>query len=168
MTYIADRLLDRRVQMVVLGTGESQYEQFFRDLEKRYPGRVKAVLQFDGGLANRIYAASDLYLMPSKSEPCGLSQMIAMRYGSVPVVHATGGLKDTVWPYDPQCGLGRGFTFQSYNGDDFLAAIDRALALYYDEPEKFRALRKQDMKEDFSWRDSAGRYMELYHNITGK
>ena len=168
MSYIADRLMERRVQLVVLGTGEYQYEQFFRELEARYPGRVAAVLQFDGGLANRIYAASDLYLMPSKSEPCGLSQMIAMRYGSVPVVHATGGLKDTVWPYHPETGEGRGFTFQSYNGEDFLDAIDRALDLYYNQPEAFRALRKNNMREDFSWKDSAQKYMALYHNITGK
>ncbi len=168
MSYIADKLMERRVQLVILGTGEGQYEQFFKNLEARYPGRVKAVLQFDGGLANRIYAASDIYLMPSKSEPCGLSQMIAMRYGSVPVVHATGGLKDTVWPYNPETEEGRGFTFQSYNGEDFLNAIDRALGLYYDAPEAFARLRKHDMKEDFSWKDSAQKYMVLYHNITGK
>jgi len=168
MVYIAEQLMERKVQMVILGTGEHQYEQFFKDLEAKYPGRVAAVLQFDGGLANRIYAASDLYLMPSKSEPCGLSQMIAMRYGSIPVVHATGGLKDTVWPYDPTTEEGRGFTFQSYNGEDFLDAIDRALNLYYDAPEAFEKLQKHDMREDFSWKDSAQKYMALYHGITGK
>ncbi len=169
ITHIADRLmLDRKVQFVLLGTGESRYEEFFRGLEARYPGRVASVLQFDGGLANRIYAAADLYLMPSKSEPCGLSQIIAMRYGTVPVVHAVGGLKDTVWPYEPETGLGRGFTFQSYNADDFFEAIDRALALYYDEPQKFRALQQSDMRQDFSWQEPAQRYMALYHEISGK
>ena len=168
LAYIADRLMERNVQLVVLGTGEEQYERFFKELEARYPGKMAAVLQFDGGLANRIYAASDLYLMPSKSEPCGLSQMIAMRYGSVPVVHATGGLKDTVWPYDPVSGQGRGYTFQSYNGDDFLGAVDRALTLYFDAPEAFVKLQKHLMREDFSWKESAQKYMALYHNITGK
>lgn len=167
LTDIADRLLQRKVQFVLLGTGDAQYEQFFRMLETRYPGQVASVLQFDGGLANCIYAAADLYLMPSKSEPCGLSQMIAMRYGTVPVVHATGGLRDTVWPYNPETEEGRGFTFQSYNSDDFLNAIDRALGLYFDAPEAFERLQKHLMKEDFSWKESAQKYMALYHNITG-
>lgn len=168
MAYIADRLLQQNVQLVVLGTGEERYEHFFRELEGRYPGRVAVVLQFNGSLANQIYASCDLYLMPSKSEPCGLSQMIAMRYGAVPVVHATGGLKDTVLPYDPTMGEGRGFTFQSYDGEDFLDAVHRALALYYDDPKAFRALQKQNMREDFSWRDSAGKYLQLYRSITGQ
>ena len=168
LTAIADDMLQRRVQFVLLGTGEERYENFFRDLEQRYPGQVASVLQFDGGLANRIYAAADIYLMPSKSEPCGLSQIIAMRYGTVPVVHAVGGLRDTVWPYDPENGLGRGFTFQSYDAGDFLYAIDRALALYYDEAEKFRALQHSDMLQDFSWEGPAMEYMALYHEISGK
>lgn len=164
---IAERLMERRVQLVILGTGDPQYEDFFYALSKRYPGRVAAILQFDGGLANRIYAAADLYLMPSKSEPCGLSQIIAMRYGTVPVVHAVGGLRDTVWPYDPTCGKGRGFTFQSYNAEDFLWAIDRSLDVYYNQPDKFVALRRSDMKQDFSWKQPAKKYMALYQEITG-
>ena len=162
LTNIADRLLDRRVQLVILGTGDAQYEEFFRALQEKYPQQVAAVLQFDGGLANRIYAAADLYLMPSKSEPCGLSQIIAMRYGTVPIVHAVGGLKDTVWPFDPQSGKGRGFTFQSYNAEDFLYAIDRALDVFYNQKEAFLRLREQDMKEDFSWRKPAKEYMALF------
>ena len=162
LTNIADRLLDRRVQRVILGTGDAQYEEFFRALQEKYPQRVAAVLQFDGGLANRIYAAADLYLIPSKSEPCGLSQIIAMRYGTVPIVHAVGGLKDTVWPFDPQSGKGRGFTFQSYNAEDFLYAIDRALDVFYNQKEAFLRLREQDMKEDFSWRKPAKEYMALF------
>ena len=168
LTYIADRLMSRRVQLVILGTGEPQFEAFFRAMQGRYPDRVAAVLHFDAKLANRIYAASDLYLMPSKSEPCGLSQLIAMRYGAVPVVNETGGLRDTVQPYCAADGSGRGFTFQSYNGDDFLAAIDRALALYYDEPENWAALRARDMREDFSWKQPALRYMDVYRRICGK
>ena len=116
----------------VLGTGEEKYEWFPSGLQYRFPQQVAAHLVFDADLADLAYAAADLYLMPSKAEPCGLSQLIAMRYGTVPVVNATGGLRDTVTPYDPTTGAGRGFTFQSYNADDFLASIDRALALYYD------------------------------------
>lgn len=168
LTYIADALLRRRVQLVLLGTGEARYESFFTDLANRYPGRVATLLKFDAGLANRVYAAADIYLMPSKSEPCGLSQMIAMRYGAIPVVHAVGGLHDTVPPYDPATGEGRGFTFRSYNGDDFLAAIDRALALYYNDPQAFADLRVRDMKLDLSWKVPAAKYMALYHEITGK
>ena len=167
LTYIADRLTERRIQLVVLGTGEAKYEEFLRGLAARCPGRVAAVLQFDGGLANRIYAASDIYLTPSKSEPCGLSQLIAMRYGSVPVVHATGGLQDTVSPYEGK-NQGRGFTFQSYNADDFLAAIDRALAVYYDAPEAWAELRAWDMRQDLSWKRPAKQYEDLYRRITGK
>lgn len=162
LTAIADRLMDRRVQLVILGTGDAPYEAFFRALQEKYPQQVAAVLQFDGGLANRIYAASDLYLMPSKSEPCGLSQIIAMRYGTVPIVHAVGGLRDTVWPFDPHSGAGRGFTFQSYNAEDFLHAIDRALDVFYNQKESFLRLRQQDMKQDFSWRQPAKQYMALF------
>ncbi len=162
LTAISDRLMDRRVQLVVLGTGDEQYEDFLRKLQEKYPQQVASVLQFDGGLANRIYAAADLYLMPSKSEPCGLSQIIAMRYGTVPIVHAVGGLRDTVWPFDPQSGAGRGFTFQSYNAEDFLCAIDRALDVFYNQKDAFLRLREQDMKEDFSWRQPAKQYMALF------
>ena len=120
---------------------------------------------FDLGLASRIYAGGDIYLMPSKSEPCGLSQMNAMRYGTVPVVHATGGLKDTVPPCDENGEGGLGFTFQSYNADDFYAAVKRALDLYNDNNEAFRALQKKEMEMDFSWDVPAGKYMELFQNM---
>lgn len=166
LTYIGDKLLQRRVQLVILGTGEPEYENYLGMLQSRYPGRVAIVTRFDNSLAEQIYAGADLYLMPSKSEPCGLSQLIAMRYGAVPVVHAVGGLKDTVPPYEGKTG--RGFTFQSYNGDDFLSAIDRGLAVYYDMPDAFAELRKRDMELDLSWREPAKRYMELYHNVTQK
>ena len=119
------------------------------------------------GLAARIYAGGDIYLMPSKSEPCGLSQMNAMRYGTVPVVHATGGLRDTVPPVNEYGEDGLGFTFQSYNGDDFLAALKRALHLYNTDREGFRTLQKRDMSQDFSWNKPAKRYMELFHQMLG-
>lgn len=151
LCYIAERLIQRRIQLVIIGTGEEKYEWYLNTLRERFGDKVSVNLLFDGGLANLVYAASDLYLMPSKSEPCGLSQLIAMRMGSVPVVNATGGLKDTVWPYNEADETGRGFTFQSYNADDFLAAIDRALALYYNEPEKWLRLAENDMAVDSSW-----------------
>ena len=165
LCYIAERLLQRRVQLAVLGTGEEKYEWFLSGLQYRFPQQVAAHLVVDAELADLAYAAADLYLMPSKAEPCGLSQLIAMRYGAVPVVNATGGLRDTVTPYDPTDGSGRGFTFQSYNADDFLASIDRALALYYDAPEQFGTLAENDMRIDSSWDQPAQDYMRLYESL---
>ena len=124
-----------------------------------------AKITFNLGLAARIYAGGDIYLMPSKSEPCGLSQMNAMRYGTVPVVHATGGLKDTVPGVDENGEGGLGFTFESYNGDDFMDAVVRCLTLYSENPEGFRALQYKDMTQDFSWDKPAARYMELFHHM---
>ena len=169
LCYIARRLLwEEKCQLLILGTGESQYERFFKDLANEFPDRVAAKITFNLGLAARIYAGGDIYLMPSKSEPCGLSQMNAMRYGTVPVVHATGGLKDTVPPADENGKGGLGFTFQSYNGDDFLASIKRALHLYRDNREGFRALQRYEMSQDFSWDKPAARYMELFRQMCGK
>ena len=166
LCYIARRLLwEEDVQMLILGTGEAQFETFFKELAQQFPDKVAAKITFNLGLAARIYAGGDVYLMPSKSEPCGLSQMNAMRYGTVPVVHATCGLKDTVPPCDEHGQGGLGFTFQSYNADDFLAAIKRCVHLYKDEPEAFRALQKHEMEQDFSWNVPAGRYMELFNRM---
>jgi len=166
LRYIARRLLaEEDCQLLILGTGEWQYEAFFRELERDYPDRVAAKITFDLALASRIYAGGDIYLMPSRSEPCGLSQMYAMRYGTVPVVHATGGLKDTVPPVDENGQGGLGFTFQSYNGDDFLGAVKRCLRLYRRNPEAFRQLQKRDMSQDFSWDKPAAKYMELFQKM---
>ena len=163
LCYIARRLLwEEDAQLLILGTGEAQYETFFKELQEQFPDQVAAKITFNLGLAARIYAGGDIYLMPSKSEPCGLSQMNAMRYGTVPVVHATGGLKDTVPPADENGEGGLGFTFQSYNADDFMAALKRALDLYNNNREAFRALQKREMEMDFSWNVPAGRYMELF------
>ena len=165
LCYIARRLLwEEDCQLLILGTGEAQYETFFKELQEQFPEQVAAKITFNLGLAARIYAGGDIYLMPSKSEPCGLSQMNAMRYGTVPVVHATGGLKDTVPPCDENGEGGLGFTFQSYNADDFLAAVKRALALYKDE-KAWTSLIKREMEMDFSWDVPAGRYMELIHHM---
>ena len=166
LCYIARRLLwEENAQLLILGTGEAQYETFFRELQQQYPDQVAAKITFNLELASRIYAGGDIYLMPSKSEPCGLSQMNAMRYGTVPVVHATGGLKDTVPPADQDGQGGLGFTFQSYNADDFLASLKRCLYLYNHNREAFRALQEKEMRQDFSWDKPAGRYMELFQHM---
>ena len=166
LCYIARRLMwEEDAQLLILGTGEPQYETFFKDLASQFPEQVAAKITFNLKLASRIYAGGDIYLMPSKSEPCGLSQMNAMRYGTVPVVHATGGLKDTVPAVDENGEGGLGFTFQSYNADDFMASLKRALALYNDQPEAFRALQKKEMETDFSWDVPAGKYMDLFEKM---
>ena len=166
LCYIARRLMwEEDAQLLILGTGEAQYESFFKDLANQFPEQVAAKIMFNLGLADRIYAGGDIYLMPSKSEPCGLSQMNAMRYGTVPVVHATGGLKDTVPPCDENGEGGLGFTFQSYNADDFYASLKRCLDLYNNNREGFQALQKREMEMDFSWDVPAGKYMELFKNM---
>ena len=166
LCYIARRLLwEEACQLLILGTGEPQYETFFKELAAEFPEQCAAKITFNLGLAARIYAGGDIYLMPSKSEPCGLSQMNAMRYGTIPVVHATGGLKDTVPPCDEYGEGGLGFTFQSYNADDFLASVKRCLNLYNENREAFNALIKKDMSQDFSWNVPAGRYMKLFHKM---
>ena len=166
LCYIARRLMwEEDAQLLILGTGEAQYETFFKELQEQFPDQVAAKITFNLNLAARIYAGGDIYLMPSKSEPCGLSQMNAMRYGTVPVVHATGGLKDTVPPADENGEGGLGFTFQSYNADDFMASLKRALNLYNNNREGFRALQRREMTQDFSWNVPAGRYMELFNHM---
>ena len=161
-------LLQENAQLLILGTGEKRFEEFFTELAREFPDQVCAKITFNLALASRIYAGGDIYLMPSKSEPCGLSQMNAMRYGTVPVVHATGGLKDTVPPVDENGKGGLGFTFQSYNAQDFLDALKRCLNLYNHDRDHFRALQKTEMEQDFSWNIPAGRYMELFHRMLGQ
>ena len=169
LCHIARRLLwEEDCQLLILGTGEPHFEDFFRGLAREFPDKVSAKITFDLGLASRIYAGGDIYLMPSKSEPCGLSQMNAMRYGTVPVVHATGGLRDTVPPADERGKGGLGFTFQSYNADDFYGALQHALSLYRNDIDAFRALQKTDMEQDFSWKIPASRYMALFERMLGK
>lgn len=162
--YIFDELMQREVQVVLLGTGDRRFEDFFRFMQWKYPEKVAANLKFDLALSNRIYASSDLFLMPSKSEPCGLAQMISMCFGTVPIVRETGGLKDTVIPYNPETGEGRGFTFATYNAHDMLAAIDRAITMYYNDKNNFAHLQQNGMNTDFSWAISAQKYVDLYMN----
>ncbi len=166
LCHIARRLMwEEDCQLLILGTGEAHFEQFFQGLAREFPDRVAAKITFNLGLAARIYAGGDIYLMPSKSEPCGLSQMNAMRYGTVPVVHATGGLKDTVPSANEKGEDGLGFTFQSYNADDFMGALKRALNLYRADPKAWKALQRRGMDQDFSWDKPAGKYMELFNRM---
>lgn len=168
LCHVARNILQEEdCQLLILGTGENRFESFFLDLQREFPQQVAAKITFDLGLASRIYAGGDIYLMPSKSEPCGLSQMNAMRYGTIPVVHATGGLKDTVPPVDSEGEGGLGFTFQSYNAHDFAHCVKRCLNLYHHHQDKFRALQHKCMSQDFSWDKPAGRYMELFYKMLG-
>jgi len=166
LVHIARQLIwQEDAQLLILGTGEARFEEFFLQLQEEFPDRVAAKITFNLGLAARIYAGGDIYLMPSKSEPCGLSQMNAMRYGTVPVVHATGGLKDTVPPADENGRGGLGFAFQNYNADEFMTVLKQCLNLYHHDRPAFRALQRRDMEQDFSWDKPARRYMELFHKM---
>lgn len=159
-----DDMMKKPIQFVLLGTGEKKYEDFFNMKAYDYGDRAAAVTAFSNDLANQIYAGADLFLMPSVSEPCGLSQMIAMRYGTIPVVRETGGLKDTVHAYNPQTGKGNGVTFASVNAHDMLDAITRALELYCDG-KSWSKLTANAMRSDFSWKSSAQRYVEIYEDL---
>ncbi len=157
--YIVDELLTRDVQLVILGSGEWIYENFFRDLQEKYPDKFCYCFGFVPELARKIYAAADIFLMPSKSEPCGLAQMVACRYGTLPIVRETGGLKDSILDCGEEGGFG--FTFKTYNAGDMLAAIDRALGAYANKND-FALLRQRCMTEDFSWGRSANEYIRMY------
>lgn len=165
LLHIADELISQDIQLVILGTGDEFYENAFHDLEWYHPDKVRSMIMFDEELARRIYASADLFLMPSMFEPCGLGQMIAMRYGSLPVVRETGGLKDTVVPYNKFDGSGTGFSFSNINAHEFLFAIKDALEVYHDYPDSWNQLIRQAMSSDFSWERSAKRYIELYEVI---
>ena len=162
-----DGIMAAGCQFVVLGTGDGQYEDFFRWKAGQYPGRLSAQILYAEDLSRRIYAAADLFLMPSRSEPCGLSQMIAMRYGTVPVVRETGGLKDTVTPYNKFEGTGRGFTFSDINAHDMVWVLREAVDLYFNNKKAWRGIQKEDMTADFSWNSSARQYLEIYQRILG-
>ena len=165
--YIIGDLLREDVQLVVLGMGDSRYVNLFSWAEGEFRGKAAARFTMDHALAHRIYAGCDMFLMPSQFEPCGLSQMIAMRYGTVPVVRETGGLRDTVLSYNEYTGEGNGFTFFNYNAHDMLNVINRGLDYYYNHKDVWRTLQWRGMTADFSWTASAEKYMELYHNLVG-
>lgn len=160
--YALDRILAGGVQVAVLGTGDRDYEDGLRYFQDKYPGTMAARIEFDPALSQRMYAAADMFLMPSKFEPCGLSQIIAMRYGTLPIVRETGGLKDTVIPYNEFTGEGTGFSFSNFNGDEMGDAVFRAARLFWDNRDAWNQLVTQAMSQDFSWTRSADKYLDLY------
>ena len=160
--YALERILSGGVQVAVLGTGDRDYEDGLRYFQDKYPGTMAARIEFDPALSQRMYAAADMFLMPSKFEPCGLSQIIAMRYGTLPIVRETGGLKDTVIPYNEFTGEGTGFSFSNFNGDEMGDAVFRAARLFWDNREAWNQLVTQAMSQDFSWTRSADKYLDLY------
>ncbi|MPM45031.1 Glycogen synthase [bioreactor metagenome] len=162
---VLEQLMDTGLQMVVLGSGDSYFEDIFRAAAGRWPGRFAAHIGYSDELASAIYGGADLFLMPSLSEPCGLSQMIAMRYGALPVVRETGGLKDTVTAYRPDTGEGNGFTFASVSAHDMAWVVREAVGLYRSNPEAWSALQLRAMTGDYSWDKSAGAYEDIYRRL---
>ena len=158
-------ILKLDVQFVILGTGDKDYQDFFEYYASSFPGKVSAAITFDSSLASKIYAGSDIFLMPSLFEPCGLSQMMAMSYGTLPLVRETGGLKDTVQPYNEFTGEGNGFSFTNYNAHDMLHVIEYAVGLYQNK-DLWQQLMKNAMKSKFDWDTQADKYLALYREIS--
>ena len=167
LDLIVDRLeelLSLDIQIVLLGNGDGYYEDIFKDYASRYPGRISSNIFFDEGLAQQIYAASDMFLMPSLFEPCGIGQLIALKYGSIPIIRETGGLKDTITPYNKYTGDGNGFSFSNYSSEELIDTINRALEVYKDKVSWDKLVRNA-MLSNNSWENSAKKYMDLYNNI---
>ena len=162
-----DRLLQRDIQLVILGTGDYWYEETFKNLQYRYPDKVSANIKFDNNLAHKIYAAIDMFLMPSLFEPCGLGQLIALRYGSIPIVRETGGLKDTISPYNQYNGVGNGFGFKNFNSNELMQIIEYALTIYNDK-NAWNNMIRQAMNSDNSWEKSAMQYKWLYEGVVNR
>lgn len=158
-------IMHRNVQVIILGTGDPKFEKALTDLAKNYPNRLSVLIQFDLKIAQNIYAGSDIFLMPSAFEPCGLSQMMAFRFGSIPLVHETGGLRDTVVPYNPYTKEGTGFSFSEFSQQAFLEVLDIALTTYYDDPKTWLKLVEDGMELDFSWDVSVKAYIEMYNQL---
>ncbi len=167
IAYAMERLCEGGFQIVILGTGDENYENMFRHYAWKYPDRVSANIFFSNELSHKIYAACDAFLMPSRFEPCGLSQLISMRYGCLPIVRETGGLSDTVIPYNEFTGEGTGFSFMPYNADDMMTVVNYAMRTYYDNPDAWASLVKNAMSQDFSWNVSADKYIALYEELSG-
>jgi starch synthase len=160
-------IMAENVQFILLGTGDWHFEQFFSQMAAAYPDKVKVYIGFNEPLAHQIYAGADLFLMPSLFEPCGLSQMIALRYGTIPIVRETGGLNDTVQSYNEVTGEGNGFSFTNFNAHDMLYTIRRALSFYNDKP-IWEKLMKEAMSRDYSWAQSAAKYNEVYEDLVNR
>src|SRR5450631_3312077 len=161
---MADRLARADLILLVLGTGEPQYEGMFRKLNKQYPQKFAVKVAYDNALAHKIEAGSDMFLMPSHYEPCGMNQIYSLRYGTVPIVRATGGLDDTIDPWDPQTLKGTGFKFVEYTGEALLRAIHQAMQVYRD-PDSWQKLMRNGMTKDFSWRVAAREYTRVYEKV---
>jgi starch synthase len=164
---ISDKLLQQNIQLVILGTGDKQYEEHFRQLNYRYGNKISANIKFDNAMASKIYASSDMFLMPSLFEPCGLGQLIALRYGSIPIVRETGGLKDTIMAYNEYTGEGNGFSFKNYNSDELYNIIQYSLRIY-ENKKVWNNLIRNAMNSDNSWNKSAQVYLNLYRELTGQ
>ena len=164
VTCIMDELIEEDIQLVIVGTGDWAYEDAFRNLARRYPTKVSANILFNEGLAHQVYAAADIFMMPSRYEPCGLSQLIALKYGAVPVVRETGGLKDTVIPFDKYTNQGNGLTFMNFNAHELLFTVKRALS-YYADSAVWEHLVRNAMESDYGWDRSAQAYADLYHTV---
>jgi starch synthase len=162
--HVMDDIMQLDVQFVVLGTGEHHYENMLRYYQGKYPDKIRALIEFNVGLSHQIYAGADLFLMPSLFEPCGLGQQIALRYGTLPVVRETGGLKDTVLPYNRYTDEGNGFSFANYNAHEMLSAVERAVALY-DDRRSWNKIVRRAMKSDTSWKKSAQKYIDVYQRV---
>lgn len=161
-------ILQMDIQLVVLGTGDKDYEHRLSEVAANYPDKMRALIQFNEALSHKIYAASDMFLVPSKFEPCGLTQMIALRYGTIPIVRETGGLKDSIEYFNPETGRGNGFTFKTYNAHDMLYTIQKAVNLYYDHKDEWRQLLNNAFESHYNWKQSAQTYLYWYKKITGR
>jgi starch synthase len=160
-------MIDDFTQFVIIGTGEQRYEDMLRYYAGKYPGKVSANICYADDLSHKLYAAADSYLMPSVFEPCGLSQLIALKYGTVPIVRETGGLKDTIQPFNEYENTGNGFSFSNYNGDDMLNVINYAKKIYFENKRAWNKIVERGMHQDFSWKNSAKRYEDVYNFLMG-
>ena len=165
IAYVMDELCQDAIQIVALGTGEEQYENMFRHFAWKYPDKVSANIYYSEAMSHKVYAACDAFLMPSLFEPCGLSQLISLRYGTVPIVRETGGLKDTVEPYNEYEKTGTGFSFANYNAHEMMATVRYAEKIYYDKKRDWNKIVERGMSKDFSWKSSAKQYEELYDDM---
>ena len=164
---IEDYLINEEFQFILLGSGDPDIEEYYKDLKSKYPNNVGVYIGYSESLARRIYAGTDMFLMPSRFEPCGLSQLISLKYGTLPIVRRTGGLKDSIIPFNKYTGEGTGFAFENFDSGDLKHAIDEALAAYKDQ-KTWKTLVKRVMLEDFSWESSAKKYVKLYKKLKGE